>query len=65
MEKPQNTMGVDGSDDTDEIIVDRLDEISRRFGSVGFGFVDYGGCVGMRFNALHPSQGSFLYRGSS
>ncbi len=32
-------------DDTNEIVVDVFDKISRRLGSVNSNFVDYGGCV--------------------
>nr|BAD62069.1 hypothetical protein [Oryza sativa Japonica Group] len=32
--------------DTDEIVVERFDEISRRVDSVDSDFVNFGGCVG-------------------
>ena len=34
------------TDDTDEIVVEGFDEISRRVGSVDSGFINFGGCVG-------------------
>ena len=38
-------MEVDEFDDTDEIVVDIFDEISRRLGSVHSGFVNFSGYV--------------------
>jgi hypothetical protein len=40
------------SDETDEIVVEKFDEISRRLGSAYSGFVNYGGCVGGRIGCL-------------
>ena len=61
MEKPHNTMGVDESDDTNEILVDGLDEISRRLGSVCSGFIDCGGCVGDEIRCPLPLPGGPFY----
>jgi hypothetical protein len=61
MEEPQNTMGVDESDDTDEIVVDRLHEISRRLGFVFSDFVDCVGCVSDEIRCLAPLSGGPFY----
>jgi hypothetical protein len=46
------------SDDTDEIVVEEFDEISRRLGSAYSGFVNYGGGVlALELDALYSSQG--------
>ena len=54
MEEPQITREVDETDDTDKIMVDVPDEISRRLGSAYSGFVNYGGCVGDEIRCLAP-----------
>ncbi len=54
-------MEVDEFDDTDKIVVDLFDEISRRLGSAYPGFVNYGGCVGDEFQCLAPLLGGPFY----
>jgi hypothetical protein len=55
--KPQNAMEVDETDDTDEIVIDVLDEISRRLGTTYSGFVDCGGCIGSEIRCFAPLLG--------
>ena len=46
--------------DTDEIVVEGFDKISRRVGSVDSGFVNFGGCVGDEMRCpLPPPRGPF------
>nr|BAD37248.1 hypothetical protein [Oryza sativa Japonica Group]BAD37665.1 hypothetical protein [Oryza sativa Japonica Group] len=53
-------MEVDRIDDTDDIVIDVFDEISRRLGSTYSGFVNYSGYIGdeIRCLALFP-EGPF------
>ncbi len=40
--------------DADEIVVEGFDEISQRVGSVDFGFINTGGCVGDKMRCPLP-----------
>jgi hypothetical protein len=54
-------MEVDEFDDTDEILVDVFDEISRRLGSAYSGFINYGGYVSDEIRYLAPLPGGPFY----
>ena len=54
-------MKVNETDDTDEIVVDVFDEISRRLGSAYFGFVNYGGCVDDEIQCPVPLPRGLFY----
>ena len=54
-------MEVDETNDTDEIIVDVFDEISRRLGFAYSDFGNYGGCVGDEIRCLAPLLGGPFY----